>query len=66
MHNERKQTNRNVEKSRNTRSEPTTNNTGDAKHERPLDWDARDLKADPWLRDRPSAIKGRYTNRFWE
>ncbi len=66
MHNERKQTNRNVEKSRDTRSKPATNNTRDAKHERPLDWDARDLKADTWLRKSPRSTQGRYTKRFWE
>lgn len=66
MQHERKQTDRNVEKSRDTRSESTTNDSGNDKPKRPLDWDARDLEADPWLRDSPSAIKGGYTNRFWE
>ena len=66
MQHERKQTNRNVEKSRNTRSESTKNDSGASKLKRPLDWDARDLEADPWPRESPSAIKGGYTNRFWE
>lgn len=62
MRNERKQTNRNVEKSRNTRSESTKNDSGTSKLKRPLDWDARDIETNPGLRQ----STGNYEDRFFE
>ena len=49
MPDERKQINRDVEPDRDTRSKPTTDNIGNTKPKRPLNWDARDIKADTWL-----------------
>ncbi len=62
MKNERKQTNRDVEQSRNTRGQHPSNNKGAAKLKRPLGWDARDLKTSAWVREGTR----RYENRFFE
>ena len=60
--NERKQDNRALEQSGDIRSTHTSNDKGTRKPERPLDWDARDLKANTWLR----GSSGSYENRYFE
>ena len=60
--NERKQDNRDKEQSRDTRKESTNDNATDGASKRPLDWDARDLKANTWLR----GSSGSYENRYFE
>ena len=62
MRHERKQTNRNVEQDRNSRPKRTTNNSRNEQSKRPLDWDARDLKTNTWVR----GSTGRYEDRFFE
>ena len=62
MHNERKQTNRNVEQDRNPRSKRTTNDSGDEQSKRPVNWDARDFEKNTWIR----GGTGEYENRFFE
>jgi hypothetical protein len=66
MKNERKQTNTNGKKSKKSRGSDDGSNKPDAKPKRPLDWDARDLKTNAWVRKSSNSIEGRYTNRFWE
>lgn len=34
--------------------------------ERPLGWDARDIKTYGWVSKSGRSTEGRYTNRFWE
>ena len=62
MHNERKQTNRNAEQDRSSGPEHATHNNGIAKSKRPLDWDARDIETNTWIR----GGTGEYENRFFE
>lgn len=62
MQHERKQTNRNVEQDRNSSPKRTTNNSRNEQSKRPLDWDARDLKTNTWIR----GGTGRYEDRFFE
>ena len=62
MRNERKQTNRNVEQSRNSGQKRATNNSGTKQSKRPLDWDARDIETNPGLRQ----STGNYEDRFFE
>ena len=62
MHNERKQTNRNAEQDRSSGTKHATPNNGAAKPKRPLDWDARDIKTNTWIR----GGTGEYENRFFE
>ena len=63
---ERKRTNTTKEQSKEPRGSNERSSKPNDKHERPLDWDARDLEADTWLRESSRATKGRYTNRFFE
>ena len=37
-----------------------------SKLKRPLDWDARDLKENAWIRDSPESTKGRYEDRYFQ
>ena len=62
MKNERKQINRNVESCGNSRGKHSDDNKRNAKSKRPLDWDARDIKANTWIR----GGFGRYENRYFE
>ena len=62
MCDERKQINRNVEQNRSSGSKRTANNSGTKQSKRPLDWDARDIKANTWIR----GGFGRYENRYFE
>ena len=62
MHNERKQTNRNVEQSRDTRSEHTANNNRDEQPQRFIYWD--DEFSEEIRRVRKST--GRFTERYFE
>jgi len=60
--NERKQTRRDAEQNRNTRSSDTENDSRNEQLKRPFDWDARDLKENTWI---PGST-GEYENRFFE
>ena len=60
--NERKQVKRDVEQSRDSGTTHATDNSGIRKPKGPLDWDARDLKANTWVR----GGTGEYENRFFE
>ena len=51
-----------MEQSRNTGAEHAADNSGTRKPKGPLDWDARDLKANTWIR----GGTGEYENRFFE
>ena len=51
-----------MEQSRNTGTEHATDNSGTRKPKGPLDWDARDLEANTWIR----GGTGEYENRFFE
>lgn len=62
MDNERKQTNRNAKKNRDTRKSSAANNAANGTPKRPLDWDARDIKTNTWLR----GGSGRYEDRYFE
>jgi len=62
MENERKQTNRNVESHRDIGGKHSGDNKRNAKSKRPLNWDARDIKANTWVR----GSSGRYENRYFE
>lgn len=66
MTHERKRTNTTKEQSKEPRGADERNPSPTTKPERPLDWDARDLKTDAWVRKSSRATKGRYTNRFFE
>jgi hypothetical protein len=66
MKDERKQTNTNGENSKKYRGSDDGSNKSNAKPKRPLDWDARDLKTNAWIRKSSKSAEGRYTNRFWE
>ena len=66
MDNERKRTDSTKKQSKKPRGNCDSSSGANDKSKRPLDWDARDLEADPWLRESPGATKGRYTNRFFE
>ena len=60
--NERKQTRRDAKQNRNTRSSNTKNDSRNEQLKRPLDWDARDLEENTWIRGGP----GESENRFLE
>ena len=60
--NERKQTRRNAKQNRNAGSSNTKNDLRNEQLKRPLDWDARDLEENTWIR----GGTGEYKNRFFE
>lgn len=60
--NERKQTRRNAKQNRNAGSSNTKNDSRDEQLKRPIDWDARDLEENTWIR----GGTGEYENRFFE
>lgn len=64
--NERKRTDTAKEQGEESRGDSDRNDESNAKPERPLDWDARDLETDAWIRNSVRAVKGEYTNRFFE
>ena len=66
MDNERKRTDSTKKQSKKPRGNSDSSSGTNDKPKRPLDWDARDLEADTWLRESPGSTKGRYTNRFFE
>ena len=64
--NEGKRINSNKESNEKRSGDATSNPQSTTKPERPLDWDARDLKAYGWVPKSSRSTEGRYTNRFWE
>lgn len=66
MDNERKRTDSTKKQSKKPGRDSNSSSGTNDKPKRPLDWDARDLEADTWVRDSSRSIKGRYTNRFFE
>jgi hypothetical protein len=66
IQNERKRTDSNEKSDKKSDGDATSNPKPDAKPERPLDWDARDLKTNAWLPRSSRSAEGGYTNRFWE
>jgi hypothetical protein len=66
MKDERKRANSNEESNKKCSRDAASNSKSTTKLERPLDWDARDLKAYGWVPKSSRSTEGRYTDRFWE
>jgi hypothetical protein len=66
MKNERKRINSNKKSSKKYTRDATSDPNPTTEPERPLDWDARDLKTHGWVPKSSRSTEGRYTSRFWE
>lgn len=66
MKNEGKRIDTNKKPSKKLGGGTASNTKPTSEPKRPLDWDARDLKADGGLPKSGRSVEGRYTNRFWE
>tara|TARA_B100001094_G_C17501163_1_gene471109 strand:+ start:184 stop:480 length:297 start_codon:yes stop_codon:yes gene_type:complete len=64
--NEGKRVNSNKKSSKKRSGDATSNLKSTTEPERPLDWDARDLKTHGWVPKSSRSTEGRYTGRFWE